>query len=135
MEGASHTIKNQLNENAKNFSHSFEIPEMNHHLMEGLMYPEINREYLAFFFIESDLYHKRIKERFNITKDIISKYEIPVVTWKSKSKSKLVEAFELIQFGGFVNYYLGALNQVNQGPIPWVDYMKERLGQDLGEWK
>ena len=33
--GAVHTINNQQNENAKNFSFDFSIPEINHHLMEG----------------------------------------------------------------------------------------------------
>lgn len=38
--GAAHIFKNQLNESAKTFSVHFPIPELNHHLMEGLKNPK-----------------------------------------------------------------------------------------------
>ena len=46
--GAIHTIKNQMNENAKHLSQIHEIPELNHHLMEGLAFPKSNTRILSF---------------------------------------------------------------------------------------
>ncbi|PIY59886.1 hypothetical protein COY95_04685, partial [Candidatus Woesearchaeota archaeon CG_4_10_14_0_8_um_filter_47_5] len=37
--GNAHTARNQLHENAKQFGDMFEIPELNHHLLEGLRFP------------------------------------------------------------------------------------------------
>ena len=132
---SAHVAKNQMNENAKNFSSIFEIPELNHHLMEGLRFPETNKQDLFFLFFESDLYPERITQRVNITKDVVGKNEIAHHSWKAKSGTKLSQAFELIQFCAFVNFYLAMLNGLDPAPIPWVDYFKEQLGQPLGQWK
>lgn len=132
LNGAVHTVKNQMNENSKNFSTRFEVPELNHHLMEGLIHPEANRENLYFVFVESDHYPKRILQRINITKRVVSKNAIPFCLWKAKSKDKLSQVFELIQFGAYVNFYLAMFYGIDPAPVPWVDYFKRQLGQPLG---
>lgn len=135
MTGAIHTVKNQMNENAKNFSARFDIPELNHHLMEGLGHPDLNKKYLLFFLVNSSLYPERIQKRMRISKDVVSKCKIPTISWKAEASDKLSQAFELIQFGGFVNFYLVMLYGVDPTPIPWVDHFKTQLGQPLGQWK
>lgn len=131
--GAMHTVNNQLNENAKTFSADFQIPELNHHLMEGLKHPDSNNHNLFMFFANSDLFSKRIQQRLEITKDVVGKNNISNFTYNLKTNSKLAQAFELIQFGGFVNLYLSVLYGQNPAPIPWVDYFKTKLGQPLGK--
>ena len=135
MLGALHTVKNQLNENSKTFSTRFDLPELNHHLMEGLVQPSSNKENLFFLFIDSDLYPEIIRKRLKITEDVVEKLGIGSYTFKVAANAKLSQAFEFIQFGGFVNFYLGMLYQTDPAPIPWVDYFKNRLGQPLGQWK
>lgn len=135
MLAAGHTIKNQMNENAKNFSAIFDIPELNHHLMEGLTFPEFNKKNLLYFFLISSLYPKRIQQRMTITQDVVKKNKIQVLFWEAKTSNYLNQAFEFIQFGGFVNFYLAMLNGIDPAPIPWVDYFKIKLGQPLGQWK
>ena len=135
MMGGAHVVKNQMNENAKNFAAIFDIPELNHHLMEGLRYPDSNRRDLIYIFLESNLYPERIQKRFAITKDVVSKNNVEVVSWKAHSSNQLSQAFEFIQFGSFVNLYLAMLNDLDPAPIPWVDYFKTQLGQSLGEFK
>ena len=56
LAGNTHVIANQINENSKNFSAYFLISELNHHLMEGLLFPKGNRKNLHFLFIESSQY-------------------------------------------------------------------------------
>ena len=133
--GAAHTAKNQMNENAKNFSTIFDIPELNHHLMEGLKFPDSNKKDLVFFFIESDLYPERITKRYKITEDVVNKNKVDYVVYKPQGKDYLSQVFEMVQFGGYVNFYLSMLYGLDPAPIPWVDYFKVKLGQSLGQWK
>ena len=133
LTGAIHTVNNQLNENAKNVSFDVQIPELNHHLLEGLKHPEANTANLFVFFAASNLYPERINARFEITRDVVSQNKIENYEYKLSSQTPLSQAFELIQFGGFVNLYLSVLYGQNPAPIPWVDYFKEKLGQPSGK--
>jgi glucose/mannose-6-phosphate isomerase len=133
MVGASHTVNNQLNENAKVFSADYVIPELNHHLMEGLKHPEKNRENLFIVFVNSDIYSKRIAQRMKITEDVVQKNNIQTYVYTVNSETKLTQSFEFIQFGAYVNLYLAILYEQNPAPIPWVDYFKDQLGQPLGK--
>lgn len=127
--GALHTVNNQLNENAKVFSSDFEIPELNHHLMEGLKHPTSNKENIFVFLAESSLFTDRMRKRFKVTKDVIEKNGIPLFSFKPLASTKLAQAFELVQFGAFVNLYLSVLYKQDPAPIPWVDYFKEELAK------
>ena len=135
LSAAAHVAKNQMNENAKNLSALHVIPELNHHLMEGLRFPETNRSDCIFLFCDSDIYPERIRQRMDITKKIVQKNGIPYAAWKAISTEPLSQAFELMQFYAFVNFYLSMLNGIDPAPIPWVDEFKEELGQPLGQWK
>jgi glucose/mannose-6-phosphate isomerase len=131
--GAMHTVNNQLNENAKNISFDVQIPELNHHLLEGLKHPDSNTGNLFVFFAKSDLYPERIIKRFAVTADVVKLNKIEYFELKLESENALSQAFELIQFGAYVNLYLSVLYGQNPAPIPWVDYFKTKMGQPLGK--
>ena len=131
--GAVHIVNNQQNENAKNFCVDVTIPELNHHLMEGLKHPLTNQKNLLFVFINSNLYPKRIRQRMLLTKEVVEKNGIEAVVLEMTSATRLSQAFELIQLGAFANFYVSIIYGQNPTPIPWVDYFKERLGQPLGK--
>lgn len=122
-----HTFANQLNENGKNFATYFVIPELNHHLLEGLKNPKTNRGSLTFLFLESDLYHPRVRIRHTITKKVIQKHKIGIASYKPSAKTKIEQVFEVLSLGGHVSFYLAMLNGINPALIPWVDYFKEEL--------
>jgi glucose/mannose-6-phosphate isomerase len=127
LAGALHAVKNQSNENAKHFAARFDVPELNHHLMEGLKFPEVNKKDLLFVMVGSGLYSDRNKRRMEVTKEVIEKSGIGVEMVEAKADSKLGQAFEVIQFGAYVVFYLSMLHGINPAPIPWVDYFKKRL--------
>lgn len=135
MIASAHVAKNQMNENAKNFSAIFDIPELNHHLMEGLRFPTSNQNDLIYLFVKSSLYPSLIQKRFEITEEVVRKNNIKTAAWKAESEDLLSQAFEFIQFGGYMNFYLAMLNGLDPADIPWVDYFKKKLGQPLGQWK
>lgn len=131
--GAIHTVNNQQNENAKNFCVDVAVPELNHHLMEGLKHPLTNPKNLLFVFINSNLYPERIRQRMLLTKEVAEKNGIEAMILETAAAAKLSQAFELIQLGAYANFYLSILYGQNPAPIPWVDWFKERLGQPLGK--
>lgn len=133
LDGATHVFNNQLNESAKHFSSHVSIPELNHHLMEGLKNPSNNQQNLLFVFVNSTLYPKRVQQRFAITKEVVEKNGIKAINIQLNSPSKLSQVFELIQLGGFVSLYLSVSYGQNPEPVPWVDYFKTHLGQPLGK--
>lgn len=68
-----------------------------------------------------------------LTKEVAEKNGIEAMILETAAAAKLSQAFELIQLGGFANFYLSILYGQNPAPIPWVDWFKERLGQPLGK--
>jgi len=127
LAGVFHTVKNQMNENAKHLAHRHDIPELNHHLMEGLKFPSTNQDDIVFVLAQSDLYHPRNQKRVKLTKEVIEKNDIATFVYQPRSKTKLAQALESIQFGAFVNHYLTLSHQLDPAPIPWVDYFKKNL--------
>lgn len=129
FEGALHAVRNPFNETGKQFSAYFSIPELNHHLMEGFSYPKDNQEKLFIIVFESSLYSPKIKKRLEITKDVLEKNHIHFTTYILKGETLLCQMLEILQWGGYVSFYLGMLNGVDPSKIPWVDYFKTQLAK------
>lgn len=125
--GNLHAFRNQFNENSKNYAAYLEVPDMNHFAMEGLAYPTTNKNIMHFLFINSDLYHKKVKLRMKLTQKIVEKNNIKCSKFSLKGKTRLEQAFELLQLGTWITYYLGILNKVDPIKIPWVDLFKAEL--------
>ena len=131
--GAEHTsgnvraLRNQINECAKNFAAYLSLPDLNHHAMEGLSFPAANKGNLTFLFFDSALYHPRVRKRSELTKEVVKKNGIPVASHALKAPTRLAQAFELLQLGVWISYYLGIANKVDPVKIPWVDWFKNKL--------
>ncbi len=126
--GSAHTFNNQLNESAKAFSTYFLIPELNHHLLEGLTYPKANQKSLAFVCLESKLYHPRNQKRFVVTRTVLKKQKLNALSQQLTAATPLGQAIEMLAFGTYVSLYLAALHGVHPSRIPWVDFFKKSLG-------
>lgn len=127
LEGAVHVFNNQLNENAKTYSEYRILPELNHHLMEGLRFPQENDKNLFFVLFNSTLYHPRVQKRVEVTQEVIDRAGIDTTTLLIDSQSRLEQAFEVITFGAYTNFYLAMLENIDPAPIETVDYFKEQL--------
>lgn len=125
--GCLHVFRNQVHENSKQLCQYFEIPELNHHLLESLSFPRNNPFNLIFLFVESNLYYSKNRARIEVTKKILDKYKIDYVNLKLTGRVKLEQCFELIQFSEYVSYYLAILNRVDPSPISFVDFFKKEL--------
>lgn len=127
LAGNLHTLRNQINECGKNYSSYLVLPDLNHYAMEGLVYPKTNKKDIAFLFFDSKLYHERVQLRAKLTKQVVKKNGIDVLAYSLRGKTKLEQAFELLQFGSWLSYYLGMQNNVDPVKIPWVDWFKKEL--------
>jgi glucose/mannose-6-phosphate isomerase len=129
LEGVIHTSTNQLNENGKIFAEYHVIPELNHHLMEGLMFPHSIKSSNLFVLINSNLYHPQNQKRVAITAELIDDNEIDTLLINLSADTKLTQAFELLALFNYASFYLGILEQIDPGPLPLVSWFKEELGQ------
>lgn len=127
LEGAMHAVRNPFHETGKHFANYFMLPELNHHLMEGLSYPASNRKNLLFWLINSSLYNKEIRQRLVLTREVIEKNSIEVVETNLSPTTPMGQVFELIQLGSFLTFYLCMLHGHDPANIPWVNYFKEKL--------
>lgn len=127
LTGNAHIMANQWNENAKNMAAWFAVPELNHHLLEGMSHPRENRDGLAAVLIQSDLYDPRNRRRHEITRALLEEQEIacPVIT--PRGDTVLEQAFDLLLLGTYASFYQAVMNAIDPSPIPWVDQFKQRM--------
>lgn len=127
LTGNAHIMANQWNENAKNMAAWFAIPELNHHLLEGMGHPRENRDGLAAVLIRSGLYDPRNRRRHEITRALLEEQEIacPVIT--PQGDTALEQAFDLLLLGTYASFYQAVMNAIDPSPIPWVDQFKRRM--------
>jgi glucose/mannose-6-phosphate isomerase len=127
LTGWGNALANQTNETAKTISTFRVIPELNHHLMEGLKHPEDIKKIITFVFFYSNLYSSSIKKRFNITKEVVEKNKIKTIWFELKGKNKIEQVFYAMALGSYLTMYLSVLYQEDPAVIPYVDYFKKRL--------
>ncbi len=125
--GSAYALKNQFNESAKTYAMLFDLPELNHHLMEGLSHPQSLKKLLHFVFITSDLYPDRVKKRYPLTADVVKQNGVDFDFYHASAPTKLAQVYEVLVFGSFVVYYLTKTLGINPMTIPWVDYFKQKL--------
>lgn len=121
--------RNQIHETAKTLALAHEIPELNHHLMEGLEFPNTNKEKVYFVFFESNLYSEKINKRIAVTKDVLAKQGIKYTTVDMEGKSKLAQILIGMQKAMYLAYTLGIIHEKDPSDIKWVNYFKEQLSK------
>jgi glucose/mannose-6-phosphate isomerase len=129
LEGAAHVTANQLNENGKVFVDYKVVPEMDHHLLEGLKFPKSNSSTHVFIFVETLLLRMENILRIQLSRQIVADNEIDTIAVPLKSSSKLEQVFEMITMFSFAGFYLAMLEGVDPSPIPFVDNFKNELSK------
>jgi glucose/mannose-6-phosphate isomerase len=129
LSGNGHVLQNQIHESAKQFCAFFPLPELNHHLMEGLKNPDSLRATLGFLFLDSDLYAERIGHRVRATQKVLAKQGYGYNSWEATESTRLGQAFEALQFGSWLSFYMAIQNRANPSDIPWVNFFKKELAR------
>lgn len=129
LTGIGNAIQNQTNETAKAISSYRVVPELNHHMMEGLKFPVDLKEMAIFVLFHSKFYSEPIQKRYLVTKEVIEKNNVPTVWHELSGDTKLEQAFELMALGSYLSMYLSALYEQDPNAVPYVDYFKAKLKQ------
>jgi glucose/mannose-6-phosphate isomerase len=124
--GSIHAFANQLNETPKTFAIPFIVPELNHHLLEGLRFPKAVKNG-TFIFVSSSHYDDRITKRQHITAEIVKKRGLKVVQYRVRGADRLTQAFDLLVLAGYTSFYLSVLHNCDPLEIQTVNEFKERL--------
>lgn len=127
LDGAVYAGRNMIHENAKTIAHHYTLPELNHHLLEGLSFPQSSHKNTHFIFFDSDLYPEIIKKRLQLTIDVVGRQGYRFHVIKPDATDTLTQACETIQFLGFFSYHLALSHHIDPAPVPWVDYFKKKL--------
>lgn len=125
--GITHVINNQTNENGKHFAVRYPIPELNHHLAEGVGHPTEAMKHMHVIMFESKLYHKRNQARYVATAEVLEKNNVTLDRIAIQGSNRLEQMLEVLVFGSYVSLYLAVLHGIDPSPIPFVDMFKERL--------
>jgi len=126
LRGNIHILANQTQESAKQMAIYFPLPELNHHLLEGLTYPGFNKQNLQFLFFNSDKYHSHNQKRFKITQNVFKKQVLQTKNINLKG-SKIEQSMTMLAMGSLLVYELSKINKVNPNVIPWVDLFKKKM--------
>jgi len=127
LAGNTRIAHNITNETPKVYSSYYVIPDLNHHLMEGLKNPQEVINNLAVIAFDSELYHARNQKRLEVTKLVAEKNNVEWHAYKPQSKTKLGQACEILLLSNFIVFYLSMLYKEDPCPIPWVDFFKKNL--------
>jgi glucose/mannose-6-phosphate isomerase len=129
LRGFGNAFSNQINETAKMVSDPRNIPELNHHLMEGLKYPETLHQNGLFLFFLSKLYSPLVQKRYVITNTVVEKQKVKTHTVMLHGPTKLAQTLEAFTLSGFTSFYMAVLYDMDPVAIPWVDYFKAELAK------
>lgn len=126
--GNLHAWSNQINENAKTFAAWYQVPDLNHHLLEGMRHRRLTKQFHAAV-IHDQTYQPRNSQRLRLTEKILKEQGVNSTRLHSSGKSTLAKAVTLLAFGGYVSWYLAAARKIKPAPIPTVDWLKKQLGK------
>jgi glucose/mannose-6-phosphate isomerase len=158
LAGNAQIMRNQFNETSKTFSTLYLVPDLNHHLMEGLQFPKFgaviptssvipadagiqkvqnNSEAsmpsttspLVFFVMGTKNYSEKIQKRMTLTIDVLRKNNHFVHEFMTDGQSMYDDFLELLVYSSFLTLYLAYRYDQNPATNPWVDYFKDKLNK------
>ena len=121
--------KTQFNENSKAWAFAEYLPELDHNSVVGYNFPEWLRQKALVVMLNSPSLHPRIRARFQITAEIMTRAGIEHETVEAQGATLLAQMMSTIFLGDYVSYYLAILNRTDPAPVATIDYLKQRLGK------
>ena len=122
-------VKDQWNENAKNWAHYDVMSELNHNAVVGFPHPAIAREAQVVLLLRSRRDNPRHQVRFDVTKELLDRAQIPSKELRFEGASMLSEVLQMTYFTDYVSFYVALLNGADPTPVTSIDYLKDRLAK------
>jgi len=122
-------VKDQWNENAKNWGAYDVMSELNHNAVVGFPHPKVAREALVVLLLRSARDNARHQVRFEVTRELLDRASIPHRTLEFPGGSMLSEVLQMVLFTDYVSFYVALLNGADPSPVKSIDYLKDRLAK------
>ena len=115
--------RSQINEVPEMPAFAGALPEMDHNEICGWGQPTFTA-----VFLEDEEQHPRVKERIDVTADLVGAAGSPVERVASRGATRVERLLSLVLFGDLVSLYAAVLNGVDPTPVDRIEALKERLG-------
>jgi glucose/mannose-6-phosphate isomerase len=125
-EGAAVRFRQQINENSKMLCWHHTLPEMNHNELVG--WTEKNDSLAVVTFRTSFDYERTIK-RYDICKELFTKYSHSVTDITAKGTSKVEQFFYLINIGDWISCYIADLKNIDAIEVNVITNLKNELAK------
>jgi glucose/mannose-6-phosphate isomerase len=130
FESIARRFKNDFNENSKLLVVFDTFPEMDHNDIDGFENPELNKNRSVLLIRDRDESFE-MKNRIEITKDIIGKNVKSINEIWTYGESKLAKIVSLIFIGSYISCKLAELNGIDAEKIEFVDKLKKELKERI----
>jgi glucose/mannose-6-phosphate isomerase len=126
--GAAHAIANCINENSKTLAAPFSLPEVDHHLLEGLSLPKCLPTKMGVVMLIPSRLQAQLEVQRRATITILNKHRIPVVTqrFSEGSGGSLAAAIAATAWGARLSIALADVAKLDPLAIPWVTWLKQQ---------
>ncbi len=129
LSGNGQILRNQFNETSKTFSCFYLVPDLNHHLMEGLQFP--TQHNLHFLILNSPNYSPKIKKRMELTMDVIKQNKHELHEFMTTGSSIYDDFLQTLAYGCYLTLFLALRYDQNPAVNPWVDWFKDQLKKSV----
>ena len=99
------------------------LPEMDHNEICGWGQPTFTA-----IFLEDEEQHARVRQRIEVTADLVAAAGSPVERVASRGSSAVERLLSLVLFGDLTALYSAVLNGVDPTPVDRIEDLKRRLG-------
>jgi glucose/mannose-6-phosphate isomerase len=120
--------KTQVNENAKLPAFWAELPEADHNEIVGWEGSGDAGRFSAVFLEDRDQ-HPRVRQRFELTAELIEPSAAAVVRIETEGDSRTERLLWTVMLGDLVSLHLAARRGVDPSPVEVIDRLKDRLGR------
>jgi len=127
---AAYRWKCDVNENAKAPAFWHQYPELDHNEICGWgQHGDVTRQMFSLVELRHGFEHKRLKLRFDTTREIIEECVHQVLSVDAAGEGRLAQLLDLMYVGDWTSCYLAMQSDVDPGPIDAIVDLKSRLAQ------
>jgi glucose/mannose-6-phosphate isomerase len=120
--------KGQVNENPKVASFANRVPELTHNEVCGWgQHGDVTRQVFTLVVLRHDHEHPQVARRFELVEELCTEIVADVIEVRAKGDGPLAQLFDLILLGDLVTLQMAANEDVDPGPVPVLDEIKQRL--------
>lgn len=124
-------LKCQFNENSKVPSKFDVLPELNHNEVVGWEAPNSLTKAFSAIFIRDSAEPPEIRQRIEITKQIVSPKVSKTLEIQAEGKQKLARMLSTMYVGDFASLYLALLRGVDPAPTETIAFLKQEMKKKL----